>query len=134
MLKFMDGVIEIDVVSLEEGVNLHPGSEAQHTPHLSFRQALAAVSLQRQGFKSGAREVWLLVLDHACDIVRDLELHVHAAQVSHFPRVIHQGGKRQPSRKTRVESAAIGKDAICSTLGEQIAWGQPELRFKNSCA
>jgi hypothetical protein len=79
----MGRVIEVDVVSFEEGVNLHPGPVTQHAAHLSFRQALAAVSLQRQGFKSGAREVWLLVLDHACDIVRDLELHVHTAQLSH---------------------------------------------------
>jgi hypothetical protein len=72
-------------VGLQEGVNLHPGSETQRAAKLSFRQALAPVSLQRQRFKSSAREVWLLVLDHACDIVRDLELHVHTAPLSHFP-------------------------------------------------
>jgi tetratricopeptide (TPR) repeat protein len=86
-------------VGLEEGVNLHPGSETEHTAQLSFRQALAAVSLQSQGFKSGAREVRLLVLDHACDIVRDLKLHVHTAQLSHFPR----------PGPLRVESGAFAK-------------------------
>ena len=80
----MDGVIEIDVVSLQEGMNLNPGSETEHAAHLPFRQAFAAVSLQRQGFKGGTREVWLLVLDHAHDVVRDLELHVHTALLSHY--------------------------------------------------
>jgi hypothetical protein len=84
ILKFVNGVTEIDVVSLQEGMNLHPGSKTEHAPHLPFRQVFAAVSLQCQGFKGGAREVWLLVLDHARDVVRDLELHVHTAQLSHY--------------------------------------------------
>ncbi len=79
----MNRVIEIDVVSLQEGMNLNPGSETEHSAQLPFRQAFAAVSLQRQGFKGGAREVWLLVLYHARDVVRDLELHVHTGLLSH---------------------------------------------------
>jgi hypothetical protein len=36
-------------------MNLHPGPETQHAPHLPFRQAFATVSFQRQRFKGCAR-------------------------------------------------------------------------------
>ena len=55
ILKFTDRKMEIDVVSLEEGMNLRPGPEAQHAAHLPFRQAFAAVSFQREGFQGCAR-------------------------------------------------------------------------------
>jgi hypothetical protein len=67
-------------------MNLHPGPEAQHAAHLPFRQAFTAVSFQCEGFQGCARQVWLLTLDYACDIIRNVQLHVHVPIISLGPR------------------------------------------------
>jgi hypothetical protein len=77
-------------VGLQEGVNLHPRPETQHTTYLRFRQTYAAASFQRQGFEGGAGEIGLLALNDAGNIVRDLQLNVH----KHLPSIIPHLGIR----------------------------------------
>jgi hypothetical protein len=48
--------MQIDVVSLQEGMNLHPGLETQQAANLPLGQAFATVSFQRQGFKEFMRQ------------------------------------------------------------------------------
>jgi hypothetical protein len=47
---------------------LHPRPETQHTTHLRFRQAYAAVSFQRQGFEGGAGKIGRVALNDAGNI------------------------------------------------------------------
>ena len=75
--QFVNRVIEIDMVCLEEGMHFHPRPEIEQTSYLRFGQTFASVSLQRQDFKNGAREIRLLALNAPCKIVRDFQVHVH---------------------------------------------------------
>lgn len=77
-----DGVVEVDAVLLEEGVNLHAGFVAEQDADLVFAESLGAVALDGEGLERGLRRALAGGDELRGERVRNVERHLHRLRIA----------------------------------------------------
>jgi hypothetical protein len=82
VLEILDGEVEVAVMFLEEGVDLHASLEPQQFPDLRFGEALGAVAFEGEGLESGAGQALSIFRELTSEIVRNVEGDQHGNRIA----------------------------------------------------
>jgi hypothetical protein len=82
VFEILDRVVEVAVVFLEKGVDLHASLEPKQLPDLRLGEALGAVAFESESFEGGAGQALAICRELASEIVRDVEGDLHGNRIA----------------------------------------------------